>query len=105
MTSYLAKKLKILDFNFLDDLLFIYETSAQTMLKVLSKYHVPPKGIRHDDAQFLTNMVIQFANQFVCQVDLNLKLATRRIKFIGMPFYVTWWTSNYRLSEIEVPYL
>ena len=70
----------------IDDLLFIYETSAQTMLKVLSKYHVPPKGIRHDDAQFLTNMVIQFANQFVCQVDLNLKLATRRIKFIGMLF-------------------
>ena len=53
------------------------------MLKVLSKYHVPPSETRPEDAQFLTNMVIQFANQFVCQVDLNLKLATRRIKFIG----------------------
>ena len=53
------------------------------MLKVLLKYHITPQGIRHEDAEFLTNMVIQFANQFVCQVDLNLKLATRRIKFIG----------------------
>ena len=63
--------------------MFIYEVSAQTMLKVLLKYHITPQGIRHEDAEFLTNMVIQFANQFVCQVDLNLKLATRRIKFIG----------------------
>ena len=53
------------------------------MLKVLSRYHDKPAEVRAEDADFLTNMVIQFANQFVCQVDLNLKLATRRIQFIG----------------------
>ena len=65
-----------------DDLLFIYEASAQTLLKVLRKFHEPTPHTRSNDAEFLTNMVIQFANQFVCQVDLGLKLVTRRIHFI-----------------------
>ena len=42
-------------------------------------------------------MVIQFANQFVCQVDLDLKLATRRIKFIGKMII-----TKYKLSFIIV---
>lgn len=46
------------------------------------KFHEPANQARPGDAEFLTNMVIQFANQFVCQVDLGLKLVTRRIKFI-----------------------
>ena len=68
--------------SFEDDLLFIYEVSAQTLLNVLLKFHEPTSGQRPGDPEFLTNMVIQFANQFVCQVDLGLKLVTRRIKFI-----------------------
>lgn len=68
-----------------DDLLFIYEISAKTLLNVLLKYHEPANvASRPNDTEFLTNMVIQFANQFVCQVDLQLKLVTRQIKFIDI---------------------
>lgn len=71
--------------TFKDDLLFIYEISAKTLLNVLLKYHEPANvASRPTDTEFLTNMVIQFANQFVCQVDLQLKLVTRQIKFIDI---------------------
>ena len=62
-----------------------YEISAKTLLNVLLKYHEPANvASRPNDTEFLTNMVIQFANQFVCQVDLQLKLVTRQIKFIDI---------------------
>ena len=44
--------------HYLDDLLFIYETSAQTMLKVLSRYHSAPHQTRPEDADFLAEFYI-----------------------------------------------
>lgn len=82
--------LTLLKFRIPADLLFIYETSASTLLKVkrsallllFISFKILTKYQNDRESELLVQMAVQIANQIVCQVNQERKLATKKIKFI-----------------------